>query len=308
MTNTNIISRPAAALTSIAAMVQLVEIEIPFTGFYNTMIGAELDDAVTHEIGSINEEEGLNLTEDDFSIDFFGMRYSAAESIAEYYPEWLEGLTGVEISCEFKALESPREYNFYNDAIICNIPRHDIYKLLSWLEDNHPGFFAEYVKERMTPRDGWAPFYPAELSSWGHPDSWKPAQLSLVLAAVNAAALGEYPEYYDTLEGSWADRCLSNFWGANSFMTRLYDPSIGLPDECDIRFVLSFYLPYLVNGDTDNLTVGDIEVLQKFEEEYEFIGVIQKSVDNTEYRQCDISGAYGDCEPVAVKHRESEEV
>lgn len=308
MTNTNIISRPAAALTSIAAMVQLVEIEIPFTGFYNTMIGAELDDAVTHEIESINEEEGLSLTSDDFDISYSDMFEAAAESIAEYYPEWLEDLTGVEISCEFKGLESPREYNFYNDAIICDIPRHDIYNLLSWLEDNHPGFFAEYVKERMTPRDGWAPFYPAELSSWGHPDSWKPAQLSLVLAAVNAAALGEYPEYYDTLEGSWADRCLSNFWGANSFMTRLYDPSIGLPDECDIRFVLSFYLPYLVNGDTDNLTVGDIEVLQKFEEEYEFIGVIQKSVDNTEYRQCDISGAYGDCEPVAVKHRESEEV
>ena len=233
MTNTNTISRPTAALTPAAAMVQPVEIEIPFTGFYNTMIGAELDDAVTHEIESINEEEGLNLTEYDFDISYSDMREEAAESIAEYYPEWLEGLTGVEISCEFKALESPREYNFYNDAIICNIPRHDIYKLLSWLEDNHPGFFAEYVKARMTPRDGWAPLYPAELSFWGHEDTWKPAQLSLVLAAVNAAALGEYPEYYDTLEGSWADSCFSNCWGANSFMSRLYDPSIGLPDDCE---------------------------------------------------------------------------
>lgn len=230
MTNTNTISRPTAALTSIAVMVQPVEIEIPFTGFYNTCIGVELDDAVTHEIESINEEEGLSLTSDDFDISYSDMFEAAAKSIAEYYPEWLEKLTGVEISCEFKALESPREYNFYNDAIICNIPRHDIYKLLSWLEDNHPGFFAEYVKARMTPRDGWAPLYPAELAAWGHEDTWKPAQLSLILAAVNAAALGEYPEYYDTLEGSWVDSC--DFCAAD-FMTRLYSPLVGLSDDCE---------------------------------------------------------------------------
>ena len=132
--------------------------------------------------------------------------------------------------------------------------------------------------------------------------------MSQVLEAVSSVITGNGDSWYDTLEGDYWDQAAGNY-SISDYMTRLYNPETGLPADMNVLYCLSFYLPYLVNGDTDNLTVGDMEALQKFEEEREFIDVIRKSVDNSEYRRCDISGAYGDCEPIAVKPRhDSQEV
>lgn len=284
----------------------VARVYLPFGGFYESILSAELDNDVTREIETINEEEGLNLTSDDFDIDYSELFEDTAEGIAEHFSYWILKNTGVDISATFVELWRPQFYNFETDRIYCDIPRHDIQKLLTWLDTEHSGYFREYVRKTLEPRSGFIPLYSNNLTDWGDFDKWDNVQLSQVLEAVSSVITGNGDSWYDTLEGDYWDQAAGNY-SISDYMTRLYNPETGLPADMNVLYCLSFYLPYLVNGDTDNLTVGDMEALQKFEEEWEFIDVIRKSVDNSEYRRCDISGAYGDCEPIAVKPRRSNE-
>lgn len=290
------------------AAASVARVYLPFGGFYESILSAELDNDVTREIETINEEEGLNLTSDDFDIDYSELFEDTAEGIAEHFPYWILKNTGVDISATFVELWRPRFYNFETDRIYCDIPRDDIRKLLTWLDTEYPGYFREYVRKTLEPCSGFIPLYSNNLTDWGDFDKWDNVQLSQVLEAVSSVITGNGDSWYDTLEGDYWDQAAGNY-SISDYMTRLYNPETGLPADMNVLYCLSFYLPYLVNGDTDNLTVGDMEALQKFEEEREFIDVIRKSVDNSEYRRCDISGAYGDCEPIAVKPRhDSQEV
>lgn len=219
MTNTNIITARPVVPTAYSQLIQPVSVSIPFSGFYETCIAAELNQAIESAIEWENEQNGTSLTSEDYEINWRAMYRDTARAIADFYPDYIFSRTGVWISCLYDSMNSPVEYNFYNDSIICNIPRHDLYKLLSWLETNHPGFFREYVKCRFSPCSGWAPLYPADLDQWGHEDSWDDAQLSVILEAVDKAANGEYPDYYITLEGEYWDRVSGDFdpW---QYMTR----------------------------------------------------------------------------------------
>jgi len=280
----------------------IARVYLPFSGFYESVLMEELESDVAREIEWINENEGLNLTDDDFGVDYSALCLDTAEGLAEHFPYWILKNTGVDISVKFAELYRPRFYNYETDRIYCDISRDDVRKLLTWLEAERPGYFREYVRKTLEPYDGFIPFYSNDLTDWGDFDKWDNVQLSQVLEAVSSALTSDCDNWYDTLEGDYWDQAAGNY-SISDYMTRLYNPETGLPAGMNVLYCLSFYLPYLVNGDTDNLTVGDMEALQKFEEEWEFIDVIRKSVDNSEYRRCDISGAYGDCEPIAVKTR-----
>lgn len=96
-----------------AAMLELIRIklselgrqrfEIPFMGFYQSVLEAHLDDEL--------EQEGLEVD----AVDWQATRQRIAEKYAQ---TWLHkvGLTG-----QFVEMLSPREYNFETDRIVVTV-------------------------------------------------------------------------------------------------------------------------------------------------------------------------------------------
>lgn len=203
-----------------AASAVIANVFIPFCGFYETNLAADIDDDISREIEWFTEGKGVDLTSEDFDVDYRRLYKDVAQGLADYFPEWIKEHTGITISSEFTELHRPREYNFATDKIFCDIPYRSIKKLLNWLNKQDDRFFEAYVFDCFMPRSGFVPFYSNRLSEWGAFNTWTCVQLSVVLAAVNQYITGEYPEHYDTLEGRFYDHWRGNN-SISDYMTRI---------------------------------------------------------------------------------------
>lgn len=190
---------------------QLANVYLPFCGFYESIIAAAIDDEIQREIEYFSEDEAMQLSYDDFDVNYHELHTDIAKELADYYPARIKDHTGLDISCQFEELWSPREYNFETDRVYCVIPNHDINRLLNWLISQSKEFFPAYVEKKLKPCSGFIPFYDNDVKSWGHFDSWDNVQKSIVLEAVNKFIEGEYPDFYDTLTGDFWD-----YWNGHS--------------------------------------------------------------------------------------------
>lgn len=199
----------------------VARVYIPFSGFYESVLMEELEGDVAREIERINENEneGLNLTDDNFGVDYSALCLDTAKGFAEHFPKWILKNTGVAISLKFAELYRPRFYNYETDRIYCDISRDDVCKLLTWLEAERPGYFREYVRKTLEPYDGFIPFYSNNLTDWRDFDTWDNVQLSQVLEAVSSALTSDCDNWYDTVEGDYWDWAAGNY-SISDYMTR----------------------------------------------------------------------------------------
>lgn len=191
------------------APVWTARVFLPFSGFYETNLAADIEDDISREIDDA-ETQGVALGYDDFDIDYQALYSDIARGIADYFPDWIKSGTELDIRCRFIELWRPREYNFETDRIYCDIPRVDIKNLLNWLNEHDPYYFSSFVYNYFMPRSGFIPFYSNRLVEWEAFETWNDVQLSVVLAAVNQYITGEYPEYCDTLEGQFYEHWRGN--------------------------------------------------------------------------------------------------
>ena len=147
---------------------------IPFSGFYESLHSSAIDDSINQEFS------------DDQGIENAELSYRACDSMQcgnvrnEYAKEYASNFGhefGIK-SLSFESMQSPREYNFSTDRIICNI---DYAELCGIIKTFDLKAFAEFVRERFTSRDGFISFYPAELSEWGKVESWDHNQIGTAL-------------------------------------------------------------------------------------------------------------------------------
>jgi len=143
-------------------MEQTIETLAPgFSGFYNSIWEFD-DDAINVDIAEQREERGLDeLSDYTLDIDYKRYRVDVAKQYCKVTSKLLDDYIE---SMTFKELESPREYNFTTDKIVCDVTI-DTDKISAWCEDNKDEL-SEYITQRFTSRDGFCSFFSNDINEW----------------------------------------------------------------------------------------------------------------------------------------------
>lgn len=163
---------------------------IPFLGFYESIHSANIDDAESRlfadrDTGTINND-GLQAQFSDkcnYSQVFKKYAVAYTEQFAEDFKIK---------SLKFVELNSPREYNFSTDQIVCSISRADLRAIYKATDRQK---LTDHVREQCTSRSGFVSFYDPDLKTWGHVDAWKQPQIKLLLDVYCAGEVGDFSEY-----------------------------------------------------------------------------------------------------------------
>lgn len=164
-----------------AAMLELIRIklselgqqrfEIPFMGFYETLLSAHLEDEL--------DREGLEAD----AVDWAATRLRIARAYAE---TWLHkmGLTG-----EFVEMLSPREYNFETDRLVVTVEHDARLRELAGTAGSRE--FAAFVKENYSTRSGFVSFVDP-VATWG--DELDSKAYTLIFRYLEATEWPDMPE------------------------------------------------------------------------------------------------------------------
>lgn len=150
-----------------------VTVQLPFCGFYESEITDQIDredelqrEWLFDEYGlDLDNVPGRNWIDIQHSVDFTGI----AASYTSFYEDRLDfivkELYGIDIDAklEFKAVHSPREYNFYSDILEAEISVDTIRKIYDAADKER---FSDFLYEYQKPRSGFIPSYPWKLEEY----------------------------------------------------------------------------------------------------------------------------------------------
>lgn len=159
------------------------ELRLPFAGFYQSVHDHTFDAAA--------EAAGVGPDEVDWPVVRLGY--------AQAYMREVARLTGLEMT--FSRISSPEFYNFGTDEILVRIDEARISELHSGImaDPVQAASLRDRVREALSPRAGFAPYFPAGLDDWGPIGGWEPAQVSLLLDQAFARAGADEEEIADSI-------------------------------------------------------------------------------------------------------------
>lgn len=136
-------------------MSDLVKIQIPFSGFYESIHDGEIDraleDGFNYDYEKDEEKEPDNDAIWEADIDHEAIR-------KEYCQAFVAALGDkYDLTLTFDEMTSPREYNFSTDRLFCLIPREQIDKIRKEVEAHED--YPQLIKDRFTSYDGFHSFY-----------------------------------------------------------------------------------------------------------------------------------------------------
>ena len=123
---------------------QTTEFSLNFGGFYHSEHSENID--------SKEESYGYDWEEVDYKNTYINYCNSYLNRLSEY----------LKINLKFIQLDSPREYNFVTDKIVCSISENDFNTLLNAYDFGILGNTKElfnYIEEHSKSRDGFHSFY-----------------------------------------------------------------------------------------------------------------------------------------------------
>lgn len=91
-----------------------------FSGFYGTLFESIIDDAEVSAIDDHNEENETELFYSNFNFDYKNIQNAICKKAVSAIEDVLNQ-NGVKCKIVFEAISSPKEYNFANDSINCEI-------------------------------------------------------------------------------------------------------------------------------------------------------------------------------------------
>ena len=138
-----------------------IEIQLPFSGFYESIHDMYIDNFIEYEMQYIESE--LNYTSEQIEVikdRFYMMDYSAIrKAICEHYINAFNAVFydehNIHLDLEYSHLISPQFYNFETDRLYAFIDETvftDVEKLVNKKD------FKERLKEKYKQRDGFIPF------------------------------------------------------------------------------------------------------------------------------------------------------
>ncbi|MBU0564894.1 MAG: hypothetical protein KJ890_15500 [Gammaproteobacteria bacterium] len=165
---------------------------LPFSGFYQSFHDADLDDALQQ---MFTDDHGI--CNDKLFARAYGMvRWGLVH--ANYAAAYAKDLAyEFKVALTFHKLESPREYNFETDRIICEISLDEVKRLRAETSEKP---FRDFARQRFTSRSGFISFYPPDVDGWGDIETWDLNQVGTLLEAYIEEQHGGRFDHVDELE------------------------------------------------------------------------------------------------------------
>lgn len=134
-------------------MSDLIKIQLPFSGFYESIHSSILDDALelhfSDDHGDLSEEAADAIYMAD--VDWTAIHN-------EYAKEYAEELGyNLELDIQFDELTSPKYYNFSTDKIYATIPADQMKKIRDQVEQHEK--WPQYLEDHYKSYDGFISFY-----------------------------------------------------------------------------------------------------------------------------------------------------
>lgn len=138
-------------------MKDLVKIELPFSGFYESIHDQEIDDAIEREFSYNYETDEEQEITPEVSDAIYAADVNWQEIREEYCKNFVEAFGDkYELTLTYDALWSPREYNFSSDRLFALIPREEIDKIRKEVEAHAE--WPAHVEANFKSYDGFISF------------------------------------------------------------------------------------------------------------------------------------------------------
>ena len=145
----------------------LTDIQIDFGGFYYSRHSDYIDYDIEQFIESLLDEDKINEENvDDIynNIDYNNIHNQYIKKYCSFLEKIIHDEFNIEIDFVNISLNSPKEYNFYTDVILCEADKYKLQDLTDkflnhsdWSE--YKDLFLDYVTEITTFRSGYIPHY-----------------------------------------------------------------------------------------------------------------------------------------------------
>lgn len=143
-----------------------VDIELPFSGFYESWHSNRIDDALE---GGFNYD---HVTGEEVEVpDIWGADFDNKAIEMEYCEAYVNAFADkFELDLGFEQLESPKYYNYSTDRIFASIPLRQINKIRKEVEKNKK--WPQYIKENFSSYDGFSSNYENDSTheEWTRPE------------------------------------------------------------------------------------------------------------------------------------------
>ena len=150
-----------------------LESTIPFDGFYESFISAdiehqiELDTEYYSELYDLNESEEELLCNSFLNINSYKFYNQIAKDYTNFYIDALnERLKGFTLKATYKCFESPREYNFSTDRIFIEIEENHCIDFIKYIIKNYKKELEKKIEDRFRSRSGFISFYKNSIDLW----------------------------------------------------------------------------------------------------------------------------------------------
>ena len=146
-----------------------------FGGFYGSIHEGYIDDMVEN---FFSDKDG-NVKPDSWEqVDYKKLHKAYCVEFLDNLSEYILDDYEIEISLNFKYLESPKFYNYTTDKILYSVNKRDYKRLYNKIKDNED--FIEHIKNCTTSTDGYIAFYSFEDYQKSF-DLWDDTQTGIVL-------------------------------------------------------------------------------------------------------------------------------
>ena len=156
-----------------------LESTIPFDGFYQSFISADIEheiDSLTQyysELYDLNEFEEELLCNSFLNINSYKFYNQIAKDYTNFYIDSLNAKLnyaypdhGFTLKATYKCLESPREYNFKTDTIFIEIQEDHAVDFIKYIVQNYKKELEKKIQDKFTNRSGFISFYKNSIDLW----------------------------------------------------------------------------------------------------------------------------------------------
>ena len=150
-----------------------LESTIPFDGFYESFISADIEHQMGQQIEwdcdlyDLNESEEEILYNNYLSVNTSYFYNEIAENYTNFYIEILNRrLKGFTLKATYKYFYSPREYNFETDRIFIEIEENHAIDFIKHIIKNYKKELEKKIQDRFTSRSGFISSYKNSLDLW----------------------------------------------------------------------------------------------------------------------------------------------
>lgn len=197
--------------------------QIPFPGFYESMINKGIDGAIESQVCSLMDEEFSELSESEIdnaiyrNLKFSGILDYVARQWVEYFNDYIMDECGFNPGFIFESIKSPREYNFKTDRLFCHVSIDIMHEMLDMVS---PMTWANTIRKRHSSRSGFISFYSDDPADWEKPiDEYDHNELQTIIEAFLADNVNDEWEWdifermiYDSVFDYALNECEGRKW------------------------------------------------------------------------------------------------